>query len=79
MKIGKVIIKIKRNFGRKEVSVEIEAYEGAGGNIFFISSSDKAVRVLDNYEQLRRAFWSALVNVDEAHFLSLCVATEVVA
>jgi thymidine kinase len=76
MKIGKTIIKKKINFGRNEVNVEIEAHQGRSGNIFFISSSDKATRIFDNYEQLQRAFWSALVNIDEAHFLSLCVSNE---
>lgn len=76
MKIGKTIIKKKINFGRKEVDVEIEAHQGQTGNIFYISSSDKAVRIFDNFEQLRRAFWNQLVNVDEAHFLSLCISTD---
>jgi hypothetical protein len=76
MKIGKTIIKKKINFGRNEVNVEVEAHIGRSGNIFFISSSDKATRIFDNYEQLQRAFWSALVNIYETHFLSLCVAID---
>lgn len=71
MKIGSTIIKIRNR------EIEIYARQGVNGNIFYESYSDriKGFRVFNNYQALQKAYWSALVTIDEAHFLSLCVTS----
>ena len=71
MKIGKTTIKKKINFGKHEVDVTIEAYEGRAGNIFYVCADNG--NVFNTFTSLQYNYWSALKEMTEEHFLALCV------